>query len=115
MIVGGSQTTVGEYPYYGKFIQEGNRDNKSEHGMISKLVYFSPVDMDGCGASLIAPGVVLSAAHCAPDGFSYVGKTVIVGGFDRQQVSNGAVSATVTETLMHPSWSPWAGMSYDFM
>lgn len=83
--------------------------------MFSNFVYCSPVDMDGCGASLIAPGVVLSAAHCAPDGFSYVGKTVIVGGFDRQQVSNGAVSATVTETLMHPSWSPWAGMSYDFM
>lgn len=79
------------------------------------MLYFLTVDMNGCGATLIAPGVVLSAAHCAPDGFTYVGETVIVGGYDRQQVSNGAVRATVTATLMHPSWDPWAGMSYDFM
>ncbi|CAJ1963779.1 unnamed protein product [Cylindrotheca closterium] len=89
MIVGGNQADVAEYPYY--------------------------VDMDGCGASLIAPGVVLSAAHCDPDDFTHVGQTVIVGGYDRQQVTNGAVRATVTETLMHPSWDPWGGMSYDFM
>lgn len=74
--------------------------------------------MDGCGGSLIAPGVVLSAAHCETDGaddFTYVNGTVIVGGFDRQQVTHGAVRATVTEALIHPSWDPINQMSNDFM
>ncbi|CAJ1963777.1 unnamed protein product [Cylindrotheca closterium] len=80
LIVGGSSTTVGEFPYY--------------------------VDLDGCGGSLIAPGVVLTAAHCEPDRFSYVGKTVIVGGHKRQQVTDSAVSATVTKSISHPLYNP---------
>lgn len=76
LIVGEDSTSVGEFPYY--------------------------VDMDGCGGSLIAPGVVLSAAHCEPPGFSYVDKKVIVGANVRQQVTNGAQEATVTKTISHP-------------
>lgn len=71
-------------------------------------------DMNGCGASLIAPGVVLSAAHCAPSGFSFVGKSVIVGGYDRQQITNGALSVEVTATLLHPSYDDWT-LQNDFM
>ncbi|KAL3930282.1 MAG: hypothetical protein SGBAC_011832 [Bacillariaceae sp.] len=79
LIVGGSTTAVNEFPYY--------------------------VDLDGCGGSLIAPGVVLTAAHCAvDDGFTYVGETVIVGGYHRQQESHGAVKVGVTAQAPHPMY-----------
>ena len=72
--------------------------------------------MNGCGASLVAPGVVLSAAHCVDFGLNYIGESVIIGGIDRQQVTNGAVSETVTNQIVHPSWDSEAGtMEYDIM
>eukprot|EP00526_Cylindrotheca_closterium_P018599 CAMPEP_0113617376 /NCGR_PEP_ID=MMETSP0017_2-20120614/8747_1 /TAXON_ID=2856 /ORGANISM="Cylindrotheca closterium" /LENGTH=371 /DNA_ID=CAMNT_0000526767 /DNA_START=34 /DNA_END=1152 /DNA_ORIENTATION=+ /assembly_acc=CAM_ASM_000147 len=79
LIVGGTGASAGDFPYY--------------------------VDLNGCGGSLIAPGVVLTAAHCAPDGFNYEGSTVIIGGLSRQS-SSGAQTATVAKQVMHPNWKP---------
>jgi len=73
-IVGGSQSAPGEFPYY--------------------------VDLGGCGGSLIAPNVVLTAAHCG----NYHGKDVIVGAYRSGSTSNNAVRATVVAEVSHPKY-----------
>jgi secreted trypsin-like serine protease len=59
------------------------------------------VDMNGCGGSLIAPGVVLSATHCG----DYDGNDVIVGGYEHGETGNGAVSRKVAETKFNPNYN----------
>eukprot|EP00980_Cylindrotheca_fusiformis_P003918 scaffold869_cov150-Cylindrotheca_fusiformis.AAC.3 len=73
-IVGGSESDPYEFPYY--------------------------VDMDGCGGSLIAPDVILSAAHCG----DYTGERVLVGAYRRDSTNFGAVRVKVEETMMHPNY-----------
>jgi trypsin len=74
-IVGGDQSAPGEFPYY--------------------------VDLNGCGGSLIAPDVVLTAAHCG----SFEGDTVIVGAFRAGSTQNNAVSVSVVDEAMHPNYN----------
>jgi hypothetical protein len=78
-IIGGNPSEDGEFPYY--------------------------VDLGGCGGSLIAPDVVLSASHCAPDGIdSYVGETVWVGAL-RFDGNDDAVGVRVAEQYNHPGYN----------
>ena len=74
-IVGGEESEPGEFPYY--------------------------VDMGGCGGSLIAPGVVLSAAHCG----SYNQENVIVGGYEYGKVTGDAVRLRVIDEARHPNYN----------
>jgi trypsin len=76
-IVGGQQSDVGEFPYY--------------------------VDLNGCGGSLIAPNVVLTAAHCEAYE-SFVGKNALVGAYRRQNTSNGAVWVNIEKATAHPQY-----------
>ncbi|KAG7359037.1 peptidase S8 family protein [Nitzschia inconspicua] len=79
-IIGGSASEPGEFPYY--------------------------VALNGCGASLIAPGVVLSASHCAPNGDEYEGRSVRVGAFRLSAMwDTNAVSRVVIEQKNHPSFN----------
>ncbi|CAJ1970490.1 unnamed protein product [Cylindrotheca closterium] len=72
-IVGGEEANLGDYPYF--------------------------VDLGNCGGSLIAPDLVLTAAHCG----DYRGYYVLVGAFNRGNDSTeGATFAKVTEWARHP-------------
>jgi hypothetical protein len=83
-IVGGSQSAPGEFPYY--------------------------VDLNGCGGSLIAPDVVLTAAHCG----SFEGDTVIVGAYRAGSTQNNAVSVSVVDEARHPDFND-STLANDFL
>ena len=82
-IVGGTQSSPGDFPYY--------------------------VDLDGCGGSLIAPNVVLTAAHCG----SFQGATVIVGAYRAGSTDNNAVSVSVSADVPHPNYDDFT-LANDF-
>lgn len=75
-IVGGSAADRGEYPYF--------------------------VSWGGCAASLIAPDVILSAAHCSGIGDN----SVIVGAYQKWwgQTSGDAEQRTISERRRHPDY-----------
>jgi hypothetical protein len=59
-----------------------------------------------CGASLIAPNVVLSAAHCA-DGRtpSFVGQSLTVGAYQQPFTGDGSQVAVVVEQVFSPGYN----------
>lgn len=86
-IVGGESSGVGEFPYF--------------------------VHLGGCGGSLIAPTVVLSAAHCDPGGNAYIGATVRVSAM-RLDGNDDAIEVLVSQQLNHPDYNDFT-MVNDFM
>jgi len=74
-IIGGDQSDIGEFPYF--------------------------VYLGGCGGSLIAPGVVLSAAHCG----SFVGDEVYVGAYELDKTTGGAQKVKVVAEALHPEYN----------
>ena len=75
-IVGGDDASPGQFPY------------------------FVALDI-GCGGTLIAPDVVLTAAHCDPQ---YV-QVVTVGAYESGQETFGAVNVTVVDYVIHPDYN----------
>lgn len=80
-IIGGEQSSPGQFPYF--------------------------VSLNGCGGSLIGPSVVLSAAHCAPDGNEFEnGGTVRVGALQAaEDESDGSVIVSVDTQANHPNYN----------
>jgi len=75
-IVGGTQAAQGAYPYY--------------------------VEMGGCGGALVAPDVVLFAAHCG----DWSNKEVIVGGYETRSLTAGAQSRFCVEWIKDEDYVP---------
>jgi len=84
-IVGGNQATFGEFPFF--------------------------VDIGGCGASLIAPGIILTAAHCS-DNEEYIGRTVSVGAYQHGG-GLGSKKSKVVDSILHPQYDSM-GINYDY-
>jgi len=80
-IVGGNQADVGDYPYF--------------------------VEMGGCGGALIAPDVVLFAAHCE----NWEDKQLSIGAYKTKSTESGAQDRFCEEWIAHPDYSD---INYDF-
>jgi secreted trypsin-like serine protease len=77
---------------------------------LSYCLLLKTVDMGGCGGSLIAPGVVLSAAHCG----SHFGRRVSVGAYERYELTGGATRVRVVDEARHPNYNA-ATVDNDFL
>jgi len=81
-IVGGSEAQDGRYPY--------------AVSLVTGLGGFH-----GCGGSLIAPNIVLSAAHCGGQVFA----NVEIGRHDRDDVFDDYESFVIQQEIVHPLYS----------
>jgi len=80
-IVGGSPTLIGRYPYLVALIQK-----------VSDAAMYQL-----CGGVLIAPDVVLTAAHCAPKI-----NTVQIGRYDLSDWSGNFETFNIVQSISHP-------------
>ena len=67
------------------------------------------VDAGGCGASLVAPNVVLTAAHCGPI------SSVRIGRYDKSAQNENYESFVVIENLYHPNYNGDTSIDYDYL
>jgi len=82
-IVGGNQARVGDYPYF--------------------------VQMGGCGGALVAPDVVLFAAHCG----NFENQQLSIGAYRTGFTDEGAQGRFCEEWIQDPLFNPYV-IEYDF-
>lgn len=83
-IYGGEPAAVGEFPYF--------------------------VDYPGCGGSLIAPDVALSAAHCG----DVTGSSLFIGAYRPDSTAFGAQRRTCVQWIEHPYYLGGNGLINDW-
>jgi len=84
-IVGGSESRPGDYPYF--------------------------VEMGGCGGALVAPDIVLFAAHCE----NWKDKQLSIGAYARESLANGAQERFCDTWIADPKYrTEGSDINYDF-
>ena len=96
-----SRTEVDDYRVRGCPIINGTPDTSVAH--MAVVAIYCPAWM--CSGTLIAPRVILTAAHCVED-LEADAFLVLFG----NNVS-GAITRTVLETWVHPDYQPIAGVN----
>ncbi|GBG25224.1 Serine protease 56 [Hondaea fermentalgiana] len=91
---GGETSSDGSYP--GARIVGGHLSTLEDRGFVAAVWRGDSASQFSCGASLIAPDVVLSAAHCAARAVA-----VSVGSLQR----SGAPRILIQEKLVHPDYN----------
>jgi secreted trypsin-like serine protease len=94
-IIGGNDADNGEYKFYVQLFSGSS-------GLL-------------CGGSLIAPNVVLTAAHCFVDQLAYVsvGSYELASKYGKEE--GYAEHATIIDLVVHPSYNPEIALDYDLM
>lgn len=90
-IVGGAGTSIEAVPYAAALV---------EHGASAQGSQF-------CGASIIGPAAVLTAAHCVQG--TSAREVDVVSGRTRMSDSDGGQRTPVSRIVVHPGWSPRSG------
>lgn len=93
MIVEGEDVDLGEYPYFVQLISLP---------VENPFTGFGPL---ACSGTLIAPDVVLTAAHCNDDcDDCFNGGTAIVGAYQFNSTLGGAQVRTCVDFVQHPEY-----------
>ncbi len=91
-IINGSNASEAEWPWMAALFQTGAAPEDLGTGQF-------------CGGTLIAPDMVLTAAHCVADFIDYSGEISVVVGRTRLSSGSGEI-AKVKSFLVHPDYDP---------
>jgi secreted trypsin-like serine protease len=96
-IVGGTTAARGAYPWMTALVERGQ----------------TPSNGQFCGAALIAPQWVLTAAHCI-EGTTAARLDVVIGAYDLREANGSGQRVQVTQIIRHPSYGEVNGtLSHD--